>query len=1435
MAQTKNTFIKSRMNKDLDERLIPNGEYRDALNIEISQSEDSDVGTVSTALGNVKLTDFGLTNNCEAKIIGIFADEKNKDIYVFITNFIDTSNSKLDLFPNENAICQIWKRNIETNLNTKLAEGEFLNFSLTHEILNINLLEDLLFWTDNRNQPRKINVLKANPGNLDSPNYYTNEDQISVAKYYPFEPIELLDNYIVDYTVTDNGGGSVVDPAGYYFILGEIIPTTASTGVGTGLTVQITSAGSSGQSPPVEGDGNLVAVKIINQGTGYQNGDIINIAPKSGSAQITLVVELQSTMKDKCSEFLPETESFTIANGSTPWVGTIESGQPFAPQPGFGSNPFANFVGSLVKITNSAGVDITPSGARLTNAGLALGTLVMIIEWKDNPQTITTGVGTIITAGVNPDYNANWPGDCEFLKDKFVRFAYRFKFNDNEYSLISPFTQACFVPDQNGYFLSKTRSRTTNNSTVNETIYDSQLAYESTDLEFFENKINSIDLKIPSPRCLNSNTELFSEVNEKMHLSEIDIIYKDDSENVIKVLDTITKEGFESVNSNYIIYEYQSRAPKRVLPEDEITRVSDKVPLKALAQEVSGNRVIYANYVDGHTSNKFLNYQIAAAAKSFITVPESGVLNPQIKKEYQNHTLKQNRTYQVGIVLSDRYGRQSDVILSSLDKEKSILSDVSYEGSTIFHPFYSAGPTLINTFSSPPSTWPGDSLKVQFNSQIPESIGELGYPGLFTDYNPATISNLISNSGYTSGPGINVSTTGGSGSGLTVDYTLFKGNSGYIVSVTINNPGVGYVNGDIITIPGAIGDDATFIYNTNVFSNLTGWYSYKIVVKQQEQDYYNVYLPGIVNGAINEEGLSSSTKATISLYSDNINKIPKDLSDVGPSQTNYRSDTKLSLRVENTSTSSKQYYPGTDVEDVVLLSELTDLGIDLTRVSDVVKANGTTTEIQLENFRENIQPGMSIIITDSSGVITQPLSAGLYVVSYYKTNTGSSVILNNAVTTTGGGAPDTVTFGPPGIIFNSGNNPIVGVLSTSDTIGVAEENDFSTKLAVFETKPSKSLLDIFYETTSAGLISELNSAVLVGTTDTQIPINIAPIIFTLDESQTGSISCTNSFTPTSVVNSNITSVNTTGTLVSVFDGNNANRLNDFELNNNNGVFTIKTKKIAGSGFFVSSDSNKTFFNFTVKLSLNGIDVFKSFSGSIENKEPSYVTPLPPLNYYINKFSNTLKNTDGSFAVFSAINGSGDISLNKNELKWTLISLKAVQGANRPFSPIIQLQDANGNWFHIGSADANSWPTIIRQADSSGNITDNLGAVESYQIVLNREYVNTRAFVRISSFNAVGGLNSTPTTSVDDDSILVRVNSLDTILGSLPSISIDPDGDPNLWQQVKNFFGNNANNDPFNVTVNVSAALNFVTWKAVFKVEDGGGMNAGNITINITQQ
>ena len=58
MPQVTNTFIRSKMNKDLDARLLPNGEYRDAKNLQLSRSEGSEVGEFENVLQNQELTYF---------------------------------------------------------------------------------------------------------------------------------------------------------------------------------------------------------------------------------------------------------------------------------------------------------------------------------------------------------------------------------------------------------------------------------------------------------------------------------------------------------------------------------------------------------------------------------------------------------------------------------------------------------------------------------------------------------------------------------------------------------------------------------------------------------------------------------------------------------------------------------------------------------------------------------------------------------------------------------------------------------------------------------------------------------------------------------------------------------------------------------------------------------------------------------------------------------------------------------------------------------------------------------------------------------------------------------------------------------------------------------------------------------------------------------
>ena len=59
MPEIKNNFSGAKMNKDLDERIVPNGQYRDAMNIQISTSDSGidglgNVGTVQNLKGNIQ-------------------------------------------------------------------------------------------------------------------------------------------------------------------------------------------------------------------------------------------------------------------------------------------------------------------------------------------------------------------------------------------------------------------------------------------------------------------------------------------------------------------------------------------------------------------------------------------------------------------------------------------------------------------------------------------------------------------------------------------------------------------------------------------------------------------------------------------------------------------------------------------------------------------------------------------------------------------------------------------------------------------------------------------------------------------------------------------------------------------------------------------------------------------------------------------------------------------------------------------------------------------------------------------------------------------------------------------------------------------------------------------------------------------------------------
>ena len=889
MAEVKNAFIKSKMNQDLDDRLIPSGEYREGINIQVSKSEGADVGALQNVLGNKKAVDFRvITGVNDLVTIGQFTDATNNVIYVFLTNYTDPNPSFQPTY-SSSAKNFIYSYNVLNGDTAKLVEGSFLNFSTTNTVYGVNILENLLFWTDNRNQPRKINITSA----TQVPGYYTTEDQISVAKLNPYEPIEL-----------------------------------------------------------------------------YREVNSI----------------WETTMLDKTSLLLPDG----------------------------------------------------------------------------------------VTA--NPNYDAQYAGDPDFLEDKFVRFSYRYIFDDGEHSIIAPFTQPAFIPKQDGYFLVEDTNVSGNTEAEN-------AAYRSTIVEFMENKVDNILLQIPLP-TIGSNT--FNDFK----ITEIEILYKESDQIAVQVVDVITQEEIKEKTTSVFEYNYQARKPFRTLPDSDIIRVYDKIPVRALGQEIISNRIVYSNFQDKHTPPEYLDYNVGAFNKSSFNVTSGNIsTNTTSIVEYPTHTIKQNRNYQVGVVLSDKYGRSSSTILSIVNDGDIGGASGSFGGSTYYHPYKDSTDNV-------PATWPGDALKVLFNSIIPNNPADLqtGWPGLY---------NGTSNS------------------------------SNY---------------------------------------NPLGWYSYKIVVKQTEQDYYNVYLPGILNqdpgGGLDDP---KNTIAYITLLNDNINKVPRDLNEVGPNQKQYRSSVQLFGRVTPDNilaggpTFNEQYYPGRESHTVSTIGEENDLLDSVTNYVDI--------------YQSASNPSLARL-TQSN--LANPIGANVH----------------------------------------SGGN-------------------YNILLGIYETNPEESRLDIFWETSTTGLISDLNEAIATGTNQAT---GLDLWNFSQSEADPIGTAVTGEFAPLDITDQPINS--SVVTLNSVVDGTGTPR-SGWELVEVPGTPNRWYLKTTSNFYYGVNGSTKESYTFTLGVLGGGINSTLTATGSLTNVAPT-ITPC--------NASTSVQQGETTVATFTGVNGSIVAGNKQTEnLTWELVS------------------------------------------------------------------------------------------------------------------------------------------------------------------------------------
>lgn len=163
MANFTRNFLSGRMNKVVDQRVLPEGEYIDAMNIRMGSTENSEVGVIENTKGNLPLTSLayldGTPLSTSARCIGAIEDSANETIYWFVHDpeFTVGATGKLDLVVSYNVLTNILTYHV-ISINNGSNIDTTLNFNPSYLITGVNLINDLLFWTDDYNAPRFINI-----------------------------------------------------------------------------------------------------------------------------------------------------------------------------------------------------------------------------------------------------------------------------------------------------------------------------------------------------------------------------------------------------------------------------------------------------------------------------------------------------------------------------------------------------------------------------------------------------------------------------------------------------------------------------------------------------------------------------------------------------------------------------------------------------------------------------------------------------------------------------------------------------------------------------------------------------------------------------------------------------------------------------------------------------------------------------------------------------------------------------------------------------------------------------------------------------------------------------------------------------------------------------------------------------------------------------
>ena len=758
MPELKRVFSKGRMNKDLDERVVPNGEYRDANNIEVTTSEGSEVGTVQSVYGNIEKTKLSTTagfpdyylshhtpSNISTSSLGSFAecvasitDEKNNKIYSFIKDglwfvngssiddtdylaissdyileydiasrldhpyqmkyvfndiykvqtkiseqcgqgvvgssgfelrvtsnqgirsgmvcsFIDPTGvqhtTKVKHIFTDNAGSTTYSTNriyledeyTTSNLDTSVVltfeAPRVLNFGkhdtaqVANKVTGINIIDDLLFWTDNNTEPKKISISRSIAGTGST--FYGADYFLDDIYQGPqgFEGSSRLYHTRLYATLNQKNGIELIknDDETKPVYVDESHITVIRKAPTTPPILKMSSVGF--DRLDINGDEHTVyAMKSLpmvkgsdTTGSYVETTDVLTVGDEIQVSFLDLldwrdgdIIIATSKEPNNPTFFSPYEVRFKVLGQSS------------------FNNPAGAVDGGSIPITLQAGFDL------------------QVISIDENVTNT----------------NQKWWFALERPKPlfefKFPRFAYRYKYTDGEYSPFSPWSEIAFLPGpynykpNEGYNLGMT------------------------------NQLRALKIK----------DYIVDTDYRPRDISEIDILYKEDGAPNVYTVKTIKRQDPGDAWPDLTIPENKEKRGEidiedehihAAVPSNQSIRAYDNVPRVALAQEITGNRLIYGNYLQNYnlettTTTVLPEFEISIVSKELDVYDAEFSTNLSVQgysfpvtiqtmsgaEAKPTKSVKSLRTYQLGVVYSDQYGRETPVLTNAHQSGGSI-------------------------------------------------------------------------------------------------------------------------------------------------------------------------------------------------------------------------------------------------------------------------------------------------------------------------------------------------------------------------------------------------------------------------------------------------------------------------------------------------------------------------------------------------------------------------------------------------------------------------------------------------------------------------------------------------------------------------------------------------------------------------------------------